>query len=166
MGPSICEKLWEFEFIYSDVSYDAHNSAEDLTDAAVKLLAQGCRSLRRVTLPGTHGLTHEALVALFENCPDLSEVSMTGASRGGGNDTGAIFALLLERPDLAPKLHELRLEPMNKVEMKAMRAVTKQREELTVEVVSVGEEKKWGDWELSVRVQEYWKGRIQGRSWR
>lgn len=165
MGPTICEKLWEFEFRYEDVSYDAHNSAEDLTDAAVKLLAQGCRSLRRVTLRGTSGLTHEALVALFENCPDLFDVSITGVSRGGGNDTGGIFALLLERPDLAPNLHELRLEPMDKVEMKAMRAVTKQREELTVKLVSVSEEKKWGDWELVVRVEEYWKGRIQDKSW-
>lgn len=161
MGPSICEKLWELEFIYDDVTYDAHNSATDLTNAAIKLIAQSCPSLRRVKLPGTCGLTHEALAALLENCSNLSEVEITGASRSGKNDTGAIFALLLERQDLAPKLHKLRLDPMSKDEMKAMRAVTKQREKLLVQVVSVHEEKKWGDWELVVHADNYRKGRIQ-----
>ncbi|KAL2289489.1 hypothetical protein FJTKL_01760 [Diaporthe vaccinii] len=92
MGPSICEKLWEFEFIYDDVTYDAHNSATDLTNAAIELIAQSCPSLRRVKLPGTCGLTHETLAALFEDCPNLSEVEIAGASRGGKNNTGAIFA--------------------------------------------------------------------------
>ncbi|KAH8747996.1 hypothetical protein F5883DRAFT_583281 [Diaporthe sp. PMI_573] len=161
MGPSICEKLWEFEFIYDDVTYGAHNSATDLTNAAIKLIAQSCPSLRRVKLPGTCDLTHEALVVLFENCPSLSEVEITGASRSGRNNTGAIFALLLERQDLAPKLHKLRLDPMSNDEMKAMRAVTKQRKKLLVQVVSVHEEKKWGDWELVVHADNYRKGRIR-----
>ncbi|KAK7717707.1 hypothetical protein SLS64_003202 [Diaporthe eres] len=161
MGPSICEKLWEFDFRYEDVAYDAHNSATDLTNAAIELIAQSCPSLRRVKLPGTCGLTHEALAALFEDCPNLSEVGITGASRGGKNNTGAIFAWLLERQDLVPKLHKLRLDPMSNEEMKAMRAVTKQREKLLVQVVSVHEEKKWGDWELVVRADNYRKGRIR-----
>lgn len=86
MGPDICEGLWIFEFMYG------HNSATDLTDDAVKRLAQSCSGLLRVDLPGTAGLTHEALVALFENCPHLVEVEITGASGGGGNNTGAQLA--------------------------------------------------------------------------
>lgn len=159
MGPGICEKLWDFEFIYENVSYDAHNSATDLTDDAIKRLAQSCPGLRRVKLPGTRGLTHKALVALFESCPNLSEVDITGASRGGGNDTGAIFALLLLREDWAPKLHRLRLGLRDKDDMKAMRAVTRQRNKLLVQVVSVSEVKKWGDWELEVHAMNYRKGR-------
>lgn len=166
MGKSICEKLWEFRFIYSDVSYDAHNSAKSLTDADIKLLAQSCPNLLRFKLPGTSGLTHEALVALFEGCPKLSQVEITGASRGSGNDTKAIFAVLLERQDLAPKLRRLRLGRLcargsRSVEMKAMRAVTRQRKELVVELVSVSEVKKWGDWELEVFGDICQRGRVE-----
>lgn len=161
MGPSICEKLWEFEFIYNDVSYTAHNSATDLIDADIKQLAQSCPSLRRVKLPGTSDLTQDALMALFENCPDLSEVEITPASRGEGNNTGAIFAELLRRQDLAPKLHKLCLEPMSKYDMDIMRKVTKERNKLLVQVVSVREVKKWGDWELEVHTDNYRKGKIQ-----
>lgn len=162
LGPTICTKLWDFDFIYEDVGYDAHNSAKELTDAAVTLLAQHCPSLRRVKLPGTSGLTHVALAALLEKCPNLTEVEITPASRDGINDTGSIFALLLERPTLAPKLRKLRLDShLTKEQMKAMRAVTKQRDKLLVQLVSVEEVKKWGDWELEVHADNYRKGRIQ-----
>lgn len=46
-------------------------------------------------------------------------------------------------------------------DMKTMRAVTKQRDKLLVQLVSVSERKKWGDWELEVHSENYRKGRIQ-----
>lgn len=165
MGKGICEKLWEFEFIYSDVGYHAHNSAESLTDADIKLLAQSCPGLRRLKLGGTSGLTHEALVALFDGCPDLSQVEITGVSRGKGSDTKAIFALMLEEPDLAPKLRRLRLDRLcapftSSVELKEMKAVTRQRKGLLVELVTTTEVKKWGDWELEVYGDSCRNGRV------
>lgn len=165
MGQSICEKLWEFEFIYTDVSREAHNSAADLTDDAIKLLAQKCPSLRRFTLPGTSALTHEALVALFESCPNLSEVEITSGSSMGRNYTDAIFAVLLERQDLAPKLHKLRVDKSNlsSVDMKAMKAVTKQRKKLLVQLILATEKKQWGDWELELMEDSYQRGRLQSR---
>lgn len=81
-------ELWEFDFIYEDVAYGAHNSATDLADAAIQLLAQGCPSLRRAKLPETSGLTHEALKALFENCPNLSEVELQGLRGARGTTQG------------------------------------------------------------------------------
>lgn len=153
MGPDICEGLWIFVFTYG------HNEATGLTDDAVKRLAQSCPGLLRVELPGTAGLTHEALVALFENCPHLVEVEITCASGAGGNNTGAIFALLLKRKDLAPKLRKLRVDRLRDDEKKAMRAVTKQRKDLLVQVVWVDEVKKWGHWEVEVTAMDYRKGR-------
>lgn len=150
MGPTTCDKLWDFDFIYDDVTYSAHNSAKDLTDDAVTLLARNCASLRRVKLPGTSGLTHAALVALFEHCPNLTEVEITPTSRGGPNATGGIFTWLLGRQGLAPKLRKLRLGELG-TDMKTMRAVTKQRDKLLVQLVSVSERKKWGGGGLGAR---------------
>lgn len=92
IGPSICEKLWEIEFVYIDVGYGAHNDAKDLIDDAIKLLVQSCPGLRCVKLPATFGLTYNALVALFENCPNLSEVEIINALKSARNKIGAIFA--------------------------------------------------------------------------
>ena len=43
--------------------------------------------------------------------------------------------------------------------MKAMRAATKEWDELTVQLVSISETKKWGDWDLEKMSQEFNKGR-------
>lgn len=166
MGKGICENLWGFDFTYADVGHGAHNSAASLTDADIKLLAQSCPELRRFKLPGSSGLTHEALVALFEGCPNLCEVEITSVSRGQRNDTKGIFALLHERQDLAPTLLRLRLDKIclsfkTCAEMKTMKAVTRKRKELMVELISVSEVKKWGDWELEVYGDSYQKGKVE-----
>ena len=54
--------------------------------------------------------------------------------------------------------------------MKAMRAFSSERKELRIELVSVREEKKWGDWELEKVKQVYKNGRVVPkvvlRTWR
>ena len=36
MGPSVCGGITEFTFVYSDVSYNAHNSKSDICLAIVR----------------------------------------------------------------------------------------------------------------------------------
>ena len=78
LEPSVCENLTDFIFKYEDVSYNAHNSASDLTDEFAIRLAEACPNLQKVQLQGATGLTDEALLAFFECCSELTSLEITG----------------------------------------------------------------------------------------
>ena len=160
MGPSVCRSLWDFEFNYQDVDVTAHNTAKDLTDEAVVLLAKNCPKLRRVQLQGTERLTDNAIAAFFQYCPNLSVLEVTPRSQFSLHLEGTAFELLLEEPDLAMKLKKLRLgEGENQNFLKRMRALGKERPKLLIQLVHVSEDKEWGDWVLSVGSVDYRNGR-------
>ncbi|KAK5989265.1 hypothetical protein PT974_10774 [Cladobotryum mycophilum] len=155
-----------------DVSYDAHN-ANELTDDATVRLARMCPSLRVVKLQGVDAsrLTDTTLIAFLSNCVDLTSIEITGY-KAAGTIKEASFDALREHPSWAPKLRTLRIpecgyaahKDKNKW-MKAMRALSRERETLLIEVVSMSQVKKWGDWELeTLLLDKYRKGKVQ-RPW-
>ncbi|KAI5455582.1 hypothetical protein BGZ63DRAFT_468575 [Mariannaea sp. PMI_226] len=103
------------------------------------------------------------LLGLFENCPNLTSVELTGASRGSGNSLSRrALDELQEHLEWVPKLKKLILGEgeHNKLFMKATRALTKERPGLTVTLLQRHEVKKWGDWELEETKIDYKKGRV------
>ncbi|CAH0030986.1 unnamed protein product [Clonostachys rhizophaga] len=169
VGPHICRNLTHFTFDYRDVSYGAKNSASDLTDEAVVRLVKLCPKLRCMQLQGASGLTDITLEAIFRHCPDISYVELTTTHGGCGKKglNGSALQMLREHPDWGTKLKTLRFpdqgydgrNPLTR----AVRALTKERDMLSVELVSVLEYKKWGDWELEVRHDVFRNGRKQSR---
>ena len=151
-------------FQYGDVSYDAHNSAQSLTDDAIVRLAKACPSLKIVQLQATSRITDDGLLGFFKNCPKLTSIELTGTSRGGGNFlSGKALEELRENPEWVPKLKKLIVGERedNTRFMKVMRTLTKEREGLTVSLLQRDEVKKWGDWELEETKTDYKKGRKQ-----
>ncbi|KAK2020814.1 hypothetical protein LX32DRAFT_289713 [Colletotrichum zoysiae] len=158
----VCEKIAQFVFVYEDVGYGARNNAEAVTDDAVASLATSCPKLKKVQLEATSHVADGGLLALFQNCPDLASVEVTGATRSVGDSlSGSALDGLREHPEWAPKLKKLILGETehNKPFMKAMRALTKERPGLTVTLLQRSEVKKWGDWELEEWKTHYKKGR-------
>ena len=164
LGPKVCGNLTDFIFNYGDVSYNAHNTAKSLTDETVIRLAEACPKLKKVQLQGVQQLTDDAVLAFFRSCPNLTTLEITGSS-GNLEFSEAIFETLQAEPDWLPKLKKL-IIPQNydsKRFEKAMRSVSKERVGLTIQLVSVVEGKKWGDWELEKASTTWKKGREQKR---
>lgn len=166
MGPRVCASLWHLEFNYEDVSYGATNSARELTTEAVVRLARSCPKLRRLQLQDANKVdTNAALLALLENCPELTWLELSGRS----DVSAATFEHLLGRPDLAVKLRTLRVQDprhldntVKKEFMKTFRDFSRARDKLTIGFTSFEQYKKWGDWELESRCENYRKGRVSG----
>ena len=75
---------------------------------------------------------------------------------------GTALEALRVNPQWCPKLKKLRLpNDSNRGFMQTMRALSRERKNLQIQLTSVHEYKKWGDWELSVSHDTYRKGRIQ-----
>ena len=163
LGSPICKKIVHFIFIYEDVGYGARNNAQSLTNEAVVRLGKSCPNLKKVQLQATSHVTDDGLLGLFQDCPNLTSVELTGTSRGSwDNLSGRALDELREHPEWVPKLKKLILGEgeHNKLFMKAMRALTKERTGLTVPLLQRHEVKKWGDWELEETKIEYKKGRV------
>ncbi|KAI8168015.1 hypothetical protein K4K49_003931 [Colletotrichum sp. SAR 10_70] len=122
-----CERLTKFSFTLHDVDSGATNSAEELTDDDIVKIAQACPKLKTFDLPGARGLTEKSFLALCEYCPDLTHLHISKATRCEGN-TGhdKVFEALTERPELAPKLKELRIADSNFTK-KVLRVFSKAR---------------------------------------
>jgi hypothetical protein len=168
IGPRLCRSLTHFEFYFEDVSYDAKNSAQELTDKAVIHLTKLCPKLRFVQLQGTSGLQDITLEALFKNCADISSVEITTHTKHGNSRLdGSALDKLREHPRWGTKLKKLRLPNQDtKCDgrdslTRAVRALTKERDKLFVQLVCVSELKKWGDWEIEVWHTNFRKGRKQ-----
>ncbi|CAJ2505817.1 Uu.00g132110.m01.CDS01 [Anthostomella pinea] len=153
MGPGAAtRKLTHFLFEFSDASYSAHNSAHGLTDATITRLAQACPALKVVQLQNAIHLTDASLIAFLSHCPALTQLELTG-----GKVSGTAFTALLEYPEWCPKLKKL--EVNSSAAMKPMRELSKQRDKMVVRMSSRGQEKKWGDWEMTYNYEDYKKGR-------
>ena len=155
-------------FTFDDVSRGAHNDAKGVTDEAVIRLAHLCPNLKYVQLQGTSGLGDSSLTAFFQHCPKLLQLEITEFSSGSMSTLrGTAFDALRENPDWAPKLKKLRVASPEDAQvsdrqlMKPMRALSKEREKLLIQLVTVRESKKWGDWELEVMWYDYRNGRKQ-----
>ncbi|KAH6871895.1 hypothetical protein B0T10DRAFT_522708 [Thelonectria olida] len=163
LGSPICEKIVQFIFIYEDIGYGARNNAESLTNEAVVRLGKSCPNLKKVQLQATSRVTDDGLLGLFENCPNLTWVELTGTSRGSRDKlSGRALDELRDHPEWVPKLKKLILGEgeQNKLFMKAMRSLSKERPGLAVTLLQRHEVKKWGDWELEETKIEYKKGRV------
>ncbi|KAI4252690.1 MAG: hypothetical protein L6R42_007869, partial [Xanthoria sp. 1 TBL-2021] len=160
----ICGNLTAFIFNYDDVSYGARNSASSLTDEAVVRLAKACPKLKKVQLQGATSLTEEALTAFSRYCANLTSLEITKSRGTSSKFSGAALEALQLEPDRLPQLKKLILtkpSERNTRFMKAMRSLTRDRTELTIQLVNMYEYKKWGDWELEKMSYTYKKGRIQ-----
>lgn len=146
------------------MSYRAQNGAHSLTSEAVVRLAKACPNLNKVQLQAASNVTDDGLRGLFEKCPNLISVEVTGAS-SGSRISGQLLDELREKPEWVPKLKNLIVGETeeNKVFMKAMRALTKERTGLTVTLLHREEVKNGGDWELEERKAHYKNGRVQSR---
>lgn len=133
-----------------------HPGARSLTDTALSRLARRCPKLKKLILPGTHSLSDTSLFTLLSSCPDMTHLEITGSTM-----THNAFATLQAHPTWAPKLKKLRLADHsgNAKFIKAMRELGRERPDLTIELVSTSQVKKWGDWELEVSCTTYKKGR-------
>lgn len=164
LSPKVCENLTDFIFKYEDVSYSARNGASSLTDTAVVRLAKACPKLKKVQLQGASSLTEESLKAFSQYCTKLTSLEITKSVKDGQEFTGVTLEALQSEPDRLPGLKKLILSKPSEGNtrfMKAMRSLTKERAQLAVQLVSISERKKWGDWELEKYSHTYRKGRIQ-----
>ena len=135
-----------------------------MTHETVVRLAKACPKLKKVHLQGTTSLTDESLLAFFQYCPNLVSLEITGIEHRGSHFLGAAFEALQEEQTWVPILKKLML-PRNENTgfMKAMRALSKEKEGVMVQLFSIGQYKKWGDWELEKSSDTYKTGRK--RSW-
>ncbi|KAG5801027.1 hypothetical protein H9Q74_014468 [Fusarium xylarioides] len=164
LSRQVREKIWQFIFDFSDVSYTAKNGARDLTNEAVIRLAKGLPNLRTVSLPSADRVGDAGFLALISNCPDLRHLEITPASRSSRDAakiTAKAFDEFCAHPEWVPGLKQIVItddEP-NKEFMKSMRVLSKQREKLVVTLLDRSEQKKWGDWELTTMSKHHMKGR-------
>ncbi|KAK7417761.1 hypothetical protein QQX98_004417 [Neonectria punicea] len=168
LGSPVCKGLTQFISKHPDVSYGSPpGGAQLLTTDAVVRLAKACPNLRIVQLQATCLIADKGLLGLFKYCPNLTLVEVTGPSRGGSKTvSGEALDELRENPQWAPKLKMLILGDTNGKEfMKAMRALTKEREKLVVRLLQRSEEKNYGDWDLEESATDYQKGRKKPAKW-
>lgn len=164
LSRQVREKIWQFIFNFSDVSYTAKNGARDLTNEAVIRLAKGLPNLRTVSLPSANKVGDAGFLSLISNCQDLRLLEITPCSTsscGLAKITAKAFDEFCEHPEWAPGLKQIIItnDEQNKEFMKSMRALSKQREKLVVTLLGRSEEKKWGDFEITTTPEHFMKGR-------
>ncbi|KAF5611719.1 uncharacterized protein FSUBG_2156 [Fusarium subglutinans] len=164
LSRQVREKIWQFIFDFSDVSYTAKNGARDLTNEAVIRLAKGLPNLRTVSLPSANQVGDAGFLGLISNCPDLRLLEITPSSTNSytlTKITAKAFDEICEHPEWAPGLKQIVItnDENNKEFMKSMRAMSKQREKMVVTLLGRDEEKKWGDWEITTSPEHFMKGR-------
>ncbi|KAB5582271.1 hypothetical protein GE09DRAFT_262623 [Coniochaeta sp. 2T2.1] len=153
-GAVVCSKLKTFACIYEDVGYGAKNDAVGLTDAKIASFAAACPNLTKVTLQGARNLGDASFIALLRSCPKLNTLEITGTSGGTAKSTSEALNTIEEHPEWAPKMKRLTLNnhedssAEGKQWHKDIRALSGTRAGLLVVLVSMHEQKKWGDWEL------------------
>ncbi|KAK7428190.1 hypothetical protein QQZ08_005256 [Neonectria magnoliae] len=169
LGSLVCKSLTQFISKHADVSYDSPpGGAQLLTTDAVVRLVKACPNLRIVQLQATRLIADKGLLGLFKYCPKLTLVEVTGPSRDSSKIlSGQALDELRENPQWAPKLKMLILgeTESNKEFMKAMRALTKEREKLVVRLLQRSEEKNYGDWDLVESRIDYQNGRKKPKKW-
>jgi hypothetical protein len=139
MGKPVCHGLKSQLFEYSDVSYGAHNDRTGLTDGVVAALAKACPSLAKIQLQGSSTLGGETLIALFQYCPDLQFLEVTGTS-GNPEVTGHACDVIRENPSWAPRMKAIACRGQSNSKVpKAMRDLSRARAaQLTVKSMKFG----------------------------
>ncbi|KAF5534535.1 major facilitator superfamily transporter [Fusarium mexicanum] len=110
LSRQVREKIWQFIFYFSDVSYTAKNGAKDLTNEAVIRLAKGLPNLRTVSLPSAERVGDVGFLALISNCPDLRLLEISPAIRStlnAVNITAKAFDEFCEHPEWFPGLKQI-----------------------------------------------------------
>ncbi|KAF2121320.1 hypothetical protein BDV96DRAFT_640716 [Lophiotrema nucula] len=156
------QKLANFVFERSDVSYAAHNEC-NLSDAAIIRIAKASPNLKKLTLQSCT-VGDEALRTLFQYCPDLTSIEVTTSGNNAIN--GEALDALRDRPQWCPNLKKIILGcHVGKSFMKSLRELGKAREKLIITLVERRQVKKWGDWELETSQESYRKGRKLPWDW-
>ncbi|KAF4949028.1 hypothetical protein FGADI_9313 [Fusarium gaditjirri] len=165
LSRQVREKIWQFIFNFSDVSYTAKNGARDLTNEAVIRLAKGLPNLRTVSLPSANKVGDAGFLGLVSNCSDLRLLEITPSSTNSFSLTKVTAKALDEffaHPEWASGFKQVIItkDMQNKEFMKSMRALSKQREKLVVTLLDRDEQKKWGDFEITTTPEHFMKGRV------
>ncbi|PVI05608.1 hypothetical protein DM02DRAFT_610589 [Periconia macrospinosa] len=151
LGPKVTEKLWNFTFYSDDTSYNARSGMTAVTDKALVRLAQACPKLRKVTLQDA-ATGAEGHVSFLKYCPGITYYEFLG----GWFDIEALKEIE-KHPEWAPKLKKLRIS--DGVSIDFLRAMSKTRPALPIQVVTREQVKKYGDWEYEVYHDVYRNGR-------
>ncbi|KAM0213200.1 hypothetical protein ACHAPA_003205 [Fusarium lateritium] len=162
LARQVREKITQFSFKYTDVSYTAKNNATGVTDKGLIHLAKSLPNLKVLELPGTRLITDDGLTGFFQNCPQMKSLEVTGSSGSGGSSlVGKAFDELRQHPEWVPGLKSLIVvdNEQSKVFMKAMREMSKTRSTLAVSLVSRHESKNYGDWDLEENSKHFKNGR-------
>ena len=168
LGPEICRTLTHFEFVHQDIDAWDGKDANNLTDDAATRLARMCPSLRVIQLRGAHAsrLTDAAATAFLANCPALTSLEITGENHNVRHlFLETFFDALREHPGWAPKLKTLRIAESGGMGngrgswMRAMRALSRERETLLVQLVALSRVKKGRDLELKTYEYNFRKGK-------
>ena len=110
-----------------------------MRDGAVTQLAKACPGLIHMSLAGTRFLSDTSLSAIFDNCPYVRYVSITGNDRCTGDINGVSLEALAKNSALVPALVKLRLtdqKTCNKNLDKAYKSLSSARKRLAIEVGS------------------------------
>jgi hypothetical protein len=128
LARQVRDKITEFTFKYTDISYTAKNDATAVTNQGALRLSEALPNLKIVKLPATREITDEGIAAFLKNLPKLKSLEVSGASGGSGDVTGKVFDELLEHAEWAPGLKNLFVldREQNKDFMKSMRAMSKE----------------------------------------
>lgn len=131
-GPKFSHQLEAIELGDSETGKGSR-----LRDDAVIQLARSCPGLIHVSLAGTRFLTDTSLSAIFDSCPHIRYLSITGNDRCTGSIDGASLEALAEKPALAPALVKLRLTDQKTCDKrldKAYKLLSSARKCLAIEV--------------------------------
>ncbi|KAF6806688.1 hypothetical protein CSOJ01_08672 [Colletotrichum sojae] len=159
--PEVCHNL--FSLALASKASDNAWDREEMTDECLVRFARACPKLYAIALPGTVGIMDAALIAFCENCPNLRYLEVYGEShKWNGHDSRVINALS-EHPDWAPDLFVLTMtsDPEQKKPTKAMQALTRTRECLTIRLLfpACEMDEEWPHEEVAFDEHTYRKGR-------
>ncbi|KAH0594561.1 hypothetical protein MHUMG1_07912 [Metarhizium humberi] len=155
------EKSWQTKLGHRTKKL-SFGSSFVLTDIQMSAMARTMR-MNSPPAPLCDWRTDAMLIAFLSNCPKITYLELSGPA--SSKITQASFDALLAHPNWAPKLKTLSIPPpgpyvkREKAWLKALCAVSKERQMLTIQVTSISEQKKWGDWELTTSATEYRKGK-------
>jgi hypothetical protein len=131
-GPSFSHQLEVIELGDSETGKGSR-----VRDGAVIQLAKACPGLVHMSLAGTRFLTDASLSAIFDNCPHIRYLSITGNDRCTEDINGVSLEALAKNSALVPALGKLRLtdqETCNQTLDKACKSLSSARKRLAIEV--------------------------------
>jgi hypothetical protein len=134
------------------------SDAKGLTDEGIATLIGRCPNLRKVSLPGTSELGNASLLSFLTSCPSLKHLEISSGSYGSSNLSPTGFTQIEQNPDWAPNLKKLRLTDPKKTRgcRARLKAMSKTRPELLIDLVHTSEEKHQGKKHQGKKHQGSW----------